>query len=89
MVNSTCGYDPHRHLTRRGGCGRWVGHQLLPVVRYLRIWPATPHFHSGIAWCGVCIGGFKVKNLGQGVFVRPRTDDDKVAVKGPKLEDLY
>ena len=82
MVNSTCGYDPHRHLTRRGGCGVWVGYRTVPPMR-------LPHFIWGIAWCGVCADSFKVKHVGFGMKVRPRTDDDKVAVKGPRLEDLY
>ena len=88
MINSTCGWDPHRWLTQPGGCGAWVGYQLLPIVRYLRIWPKVPHFHNGVAWCGNC---FKdVRHLGQGVFVRPKEESDNVPLpKGPGLKELY
>ena len=51
MINSTCGWDPQRHLTRHGACGRWVGFQPLPLPGYLPITPQRPYFHNGIAWC--------------------------------------
>ena len=60
----------------------WIGYRMFAPLR-------LPHFHNGIAWCHECIKGFKVRHMGFGQFVRPMTDDDKVAVKGPKLEDLY
>ena len=90
MVNSTCGYDPHRRLKRFGGCGVWVGwmnkehpwgHPLIPM---------QPHFIQGIAWCGVCAKDFETRHMGFGVFVRPKTEDDNVPLpKGPGLKELY
>ncbi len=102
MINSTCGFDPYRHLTRRGGCGVWVGY-LGPSSDPMRpmILASTPYFHNGIAWCAACVQGFKVRHMGQGVFVRPKEDCERRVeealwnetgigpVKGPKLEELY
>ena len=92
MINSQCGYQNvagRPRLWKKGSCGRWVGFHPLPLLGYLPITPQRPHFIRGIAWCGECAKGFKVKHLGQGVFVRPRTNDDKVTAKGPKLEELF
>lgn len=90
MINSTCGYDPQRRLTRRGGCGVWVGYEMRRPSGNLYPATATPHFHNGIAWCGNCYRGFNVKHLGQGVFVRPKEEGDDVALPElPKLEELY
>jgi len=89
MINSTCGWDSRRRLIKRGGCGKWVGY-LAPAPWGYPLQPATPHFHNGVAYCGVCIKGFKVKHVGQGVFIRPKTGSDRVTLpKGPKLEELY
>ena len=89
MVNSTCGYDPHRHLTRRGGCGAWVGWRVKEHPWGYPLIPMQPHFHKGIAWCGVCIKGFEVKHLGFGMQVRPKTEADEVALPNFKLEELF
>ena len=89
MINSTCGYDPHCRLTRRGGCGVWVGWMIKEHPWGFPIIPMQPHFRRNIAYCKVCIEGFKVKHVGFGQFVRPKEESDKITVKGPKLEDLY
>ena len=55
-----------------------------------------PHWHkrfkddSPYPYCQSCYDSFKVKHVGQGVFVRPKTGGDRVTLpKGPKLEELY
>ena len=87
MINSTCGWDPHRRLKRPGGCGVWVGWMGRKYSGSYGFIPLRPCFHKGIAWCSNCLKD--VRHLGQGVFVRPKDESDKVAVKGPKLEMLY
>lgn len=90
MINIPCGYDPDRRFQRRGGCGVWVGYQAFPIPGYLPISPQVPHWHNGIAFCGVCVKGFAVRHLGQGVFVRPKEESDDVPLPNlPKLEELY
>lgn len=90
VINVPCGYDPHRRFQRRGGCGVWVGYEMKEPWWNRPLHPAEPHFRNGIAWCGVCVKGFQIRHLGQGVFVRPREEGDDAPLPNlPKLEELY
>jgi len=52
MILSTCGYDPHRRFTRKGGCGIWVGYGLpYPFAYPFR--PVPPYFYEICARCGI------------------------------------
>lgn len=75
MVNSTCGFDPHRYLTRKGGCGAWVGY-MTPEPWGFPLVPSAPHFHEGIAWCGVCARDFKIVRGEFGMAWRPREEGE-------------
>jgi len=67
MILSTCGYDPQRRFTRRGGCGIWVGYGLpYPFAYPFR--PVPPYFYRGIAWCRRCAQGLFWVHKGQGIF---------------------
>lgn len=77
MIRLPCGYDPMRHLQRRGGCGIWLD------------WD-TAHILNGVPWCPICEKGLRIKHLGQGIFVRPKEESDNLPLPaGPGLEEIY
>lgn len=76
MINSTCGYQnitgKPRILNVKGSCGADVGWMIKDHPWGYPMIPMQPHFHNGVAWCGVCAKDFSTRHVGQGVFVRPK-----------------
>lgn len=72
------------------GCGVRVGFQ--PFLGHdagSPFWHKRPQDYRPRPYCENCYKGFSVVHLGQGIFVRPRQENDNVPVKGPNLEGLY
>ena len=71
------------------GCGVRLGYQLFFGHKVERpYWHRRPRDDHPYPYCQNCYRGFKVRHLGQGLFVRPREESD-VPVGGPGLEELY